>query len=89
MIPLNSTISKIIIFTKRKMTNQATDQQLQGKVIRMVDCYVYLCMVSNYNGRFGKAREKFVIFYVHSAMYYILYVLVLHNLCLGVLNKLV
>ena len=41
------------------MTNQAT-VKLQDKDIEIVDFYVYLGMVFNYNGSFGKAREKLV-----------------------------
>ena len=34
--------------------------RLLGNNIELVDFYLYLGVVFNYNGNFGKAREKFV-----------------------------
>ncbi len=58
-LSVNCAKSKIMIFKKRKMKNPPTFR-LQGNYIEFVDFYLYLGVVFNYNGNFGKAREKLV-----------------------------
>jgi hypothetical protein len=57
MLSVNCAKSKIMIFIKHNMRNQTTFS-LQVNDIELVNVYLYLGVVFNDNGNFGKARGK-------------------------------
>ena len=58
-LTVNHAKSKVIIFSKRKSRNMP-HFYLQGNEIEIVDDYMYLGVIFNYNGSFKKAKTKLI-----------------------------
>ena len=58
-LSINCSKSKVVIFSKRKMKNPPVFT-LSDEVIEIVDSYLYLGLIMNYNGSFVKAKTKLI-----------------------------